>query len=207
MSRTISLAPNVRGFAPEGTVCRAAGPDPEELRLREMQTVREEAAREAEKQYNGRLQALRAAHEERCTLCGERFESFLDDMKKETGHKVIELALELTEAIVRHRLPDVAMIREVLVQTLEPIADLQGAKVRLAAADARAVESGDGLCSLPTMISDAIEIVPDSTLDQGDIVIESRNGCFDARLGRRLEMLRERLLERYRNGDTSQPDA
>ncbi len=211
MSRTISLTPNVRGFAADGTVSIVTAPDPEGLRRRELQTERRKAANEAasaaEKRYSEQLAELRAAQQKRCELCGQRFDGFLGGMKKEMGQRVIELAIELTETIVRHRLPDVDMIRKILVQTLEPIADLQGAKVRLAAADAQAVEAENGLESLPTMISDAVEIVPDTTLNQGDIVIESRNGWFDAHLDKRLEMLKERLLERYRNGDASQPNA
>jgi flagellar biosynthesis/type III secretory pathway protein FliH len=201
MSDTISLAANVRGFIPISPARRPpAAADPGDALRRAVEGARREAAETAARERDA-TQAVQRRH---CENCGGRFEAFLAGLKKETGERVIGLALELAEAIVRHRLPDADMLRTIMEETLESVGDSHGAKVRMNRADAQALRSGTPQAP-PLPVSDAIQIVEDPTLAPGDIFIESRNGCFDGRLSQRLETLKQRLLERYRNDNATQP--
>ena len=203
MSNTIHLTANVRGFIPNPNGRRPAASDPEDARRRAMERACGVAADAARQQMEKELAAAQAAQRQQCRNCGDQFDAFLHGLKKETGQRVIDLALSLAEVIVRHQLPDADMLRKILEETLEPVGDLQGARVRLNGADAQALRSAAAR-SMPLLVSGAVEIVEDPALAPGDLLIESRHGCFDGCLNQRLETLKKRLRERYGNGDATQ---
>lgn len=207
MSKSIMLDPGIRGFVPVGT--RKAANNREEAGLADAQNmalenVRREAQAEARAGAKRELDAERKMQAEKCGICGRQFDAFLDNMKKEIADQVIRLSVKLSEMIIRHELPDREMIFNVMKETLEPISDLQGAKVRMNPAEAEMLRNRRGDSSVPMVISDRVEIVGDPGLSLGDLVIESRNGVFDARLSQRLTLLEERLKARQNNNHANE---
>ena len=207
MSRSIVLDPGVRGFVPVGT--RKAANVREEAGSADTQAIAVENARrevlaEARAGAKREIEVERNKQAEKCGTCGRQFDAFLDNMKKEIADQVIRLSVRLSEMIVRHELPDREMLFSVMKETLEPISDLQGAKVRMNPAEAETLRSRRGDASVPMVISDRVEIVGDPDLSLGDLVIESRNGVFDARLNQRLTLLEERLKARQNNNHANE---
>ena len=206
MSRSIVLDPGIRGFVPAGTRKAAATREAESAAARavDLEAVRREALAEARTGAKRELEAERKKQAEKCGTCGRQFDAFLDNMKKEIADQVIRLSVRLAEMIVRHELPDRDMLFSVMKDTLEPISDLQGAKVRMNPAEAETLRNRRGDASVPMVISDRVEIVGDPGLSLGDLVIESRNGVFDARLNQRLTLLEERLKARQNNNHANE---
>jgi flagellar assembly protein FliH len=206
-SGTIRLEAKPLRFVPAGAAPRPAArppaPDPEKLRQAELARARGEERQAAEAraaaQLAAQLAARQAAQREACERCGGKFERFLSELKAHTGEEVIDLALQVAEIVVRHTLPDPAMLREVVREVLEPLGEWQGARVRVHPADAEALRAADPARALPLLMSEQIELQSDPSLQPGDVFIESRTGCFDGRLAQRLERLGQRLQERYRH--------
>jgi len=200
-SKSIVLDPGVRGFVPAGAKKNSKGPEApaESAHGLDLDFVRREAVAEARAGLRTELEAERRKQAERCRVCGRQFDGFLDGMKKEIAEQVIHLSVRLAEMILRHELPDRDMLFGILRETLEPISDLQGAKVRMSPAEAEMVRNQRETSSVPMAISDRVEIVADPSLTAGDLIIESRNGLFDARLNQRLALLEERLKARQKS--------
>ena len=100
------------------------------------------------------------------------------------------------------------MLRVLLKEATEKITDFKSIKVRTHPEALRLLGA-----DLERTDKDAlrrIELIADSALTPGDLVLENGFGMFDARLSQRLELLKQSLVERYRrahaNGNTA-PDA
>ena len=194
MSKSILLSQAISGFVPVGTR-RAGVSEPPAV---DVDKIRREANAQAQAAVRAEVDRYRLEQSEKCRRCGGQFDHFLDRMKVEIADQVIALAVKLTEIILRHEIPDRQMLLELIRETLEPVSDLQGAKVRLHPEDAASLQKARSEASTPMIISDRVDIVADSSLAPGDMMIESRNGTFDARLSQRLGLLNEKLLERRR---------
>jgi flagellar biosynthesis/type III secretory pathway protein FliH len=138
--------------------------------------------------------------------CQSGIDQVVNDLKAEIQHHVVDLSIRLAEVIIRHELPDGEMIRDLIVKTLEPVSDLQGALVRISSADMklfgeRVIKSGE------RGVGNTVEFAEDPNLQQGDVIVESRNGIFDARLNERLKLLKETLSKRMGTPESSRLDA
>ena len=207
MSKSIMLDPGIRGFVPVGTRKAANAreeAEPADMQAMAVENARREVLAEARAGAKRELDTERKKQTEKCGICGRQFDAFLDNMKKEIADQVIRLSVKLSEMIIRHELPDRDMLFSVMKETLEPISDLQGAKVRMNPAEAEMLRERRGDSSVPMVISDRVEIVGDPGLSLGDLVIESRNGIFDARLNQRLTLLEERLKARQNNNHANE---
>lgn len=190
MSRYIVLDAGITGLSSAGSPPEPRGPDLDKLR--------KEIAAETQAASAAQFERLRLEQGERCRRCGRQFDDFLEKMKADIADEVIGFSVRLAEILVRHELPDRDMLCNLIRETLDPVSDLQGAKVRMNPKDVEAVQRARNDSAAPAIVSDRVEIVPDPSLAVGDMLIESRNGLFDARLGQRLVLLEERLRERRR---------
>lgn len=149
---------------------------------------------DALKQQQDKMQTIMQAEKEIYQRNYEQFihkmDAFIDKMRGEVAHQVINRSLDIAEIILRHSLPDRDMLASLLKSTLEPISDLQGARVRVHPQALDLMRKGD------SDYEGRLEIIADGSLQPGDIVIESRNGIFDARISQRLEILKEQLRQR-----------
>jgi flagellar biosynthesis/type III secretory pathway protein FliH len=193
-SRSIVLNSGMTGLVFPGT---PSSPPP--FKGPDLDKIRKEAAAEALVGCRARIEKQQIEQADRCRRCGSQFDDFIERMKLEIADEVIGLAVRLAEILLRHELPDRQMLCRIIRETLEPVSDLQGAKVRMNPDDAENVRRLRDEAATPMIVSDRIEIVPDSSLSVGDLLIESRNGLFDARLNQRLSLLDERLRERRRS--------
>ena len=201
MSNSILLSQAaITGFVPAGTR-KAAAYEPSSV---DVEQIRLEANAQAQAAVRVEVDRSRLDQSEKCRRCGRQFDDFLDHMKVEISDQVISLSVKLTEVILRHEIPDRQMLFDVIRETLEPVSDLQGAKVRLHPADAASLLKARSDASTPMIVSDRVELVADSSLAPGDMMIESRNGTFDARLSQRLGLLEEKLLERRRRNHANE---
>ncbi len=129
-----------------------------------------------------------AQQDERCRTLGKHITDFIERTNDSVGAQVIGTALKLTELILRHALPDRTMLESLLKDTLEPVADLQGVIVRMAPDDAAFFKKK----ALAGPVSH-VEIQEDASLQTGDMMVETRNGLFNAKLDERLAQLAKKL--------------
>lgn len=152
----------------------------------ERRVQREVASRMAEERH--RFDRLLQLHK-------TRFDECIVSLRREIQSSVVDLSIRLAEVIVRHELPDRDMLHNLIVKTLEPVSDLKGAVVRISSADwalfGGQIAHGDHLG-----VGSTVQFAEDPNLSAGDVIVESRNGIFDARLGERLKLLKESLHER-----------
>lgn len=140
----------------------------------------------------------RRRQKERCGNCGAQMEACVRDLKKEIELQVLDMGLKLAEIVLRHALPDRDMLVNLIRDTLGPISDLQGVRVRVSPAEAEGLKNpGGGGLPCPA-VSEQVAVVADSTLSNGDLIIESRNGIFDGRLKERMSLLKDKLSERMK---------
>jgi flagellar biosynthesis/type III secretory pathway protein FliH len=188
-------------------------PDPEEVRrktIAEMeprirqeaeQRVRQEEEAKYKQQLAEEVKLMRAQQDKRfaeeetrrnavVSQLQHQFDQFVRDMKAEIAEQVIERSVDIAELLLRHELPDKQMVLTLLRGTLAPISDLQGAKVRINPEDLKLLK-GDDAEDLP--YDGQFEWAADGSLQPGDLVIESRNGIFDASLNQRITLLKEQL--------------
>ncbi len=160
--------------------------------------VRQQALKEAEDSFNSRLRELEEKQRKFWESFESAFDKFVGDMDAKLNREVIELSARIAEVILRHELPDREMTSEVIREVLRPLVDFQGVQVRMNAEDAQWVEDEDSNSFLASL-RNKVEIVGDNSLEPGDVMIKSRNGIFDARVPERLELVKEKLVERYNN--------
>lgn len=161
----------------------------------------ERAARQARREAEKAVAAEREKFARLWKTLETRLDGFMQDAEDQIREQLIGMSLRVAAIILKRELPDSEMIRGLIRETLEPVSDLQGAKIRLHPADAEVIlkigRERDGSESLPR----GLEVVADKDLQPGDALIESRNGYFDARIEERMTLLKERLFERQRNPD------
>ena len=180
----------VRGMTSGGSVPGAGG---EQELARAQAEARERARREVEQ--------LRMKQQGRCRQCEGQIDVCIRKMKDELESRVVEMGLKLAEIVLRHQLPDRVMLESLIRETLQPLSDLRGIRVRVSPAEAGAKAApGAAGSNWPCPdLSDQVEFMADPALSAGDLVIESRNGIFDARLNERLSLLSEKLEDRLRH--------
>ncbi|MBN2683838.1 MAG: hypothetical protein JXR40_01030 [Pontiellaceae bacterium] len=206
MSSPLVMGSNVLAFIPS-----SAHVDDSPAEMVDTEALEREIRAELEMEYAQRLQreASQRALEER-----RRFDQALNQyisgvdkciasMRKEIQTKVIDLSLRMAEIIVRHELPDREMLHNLIVKTLEPVSELKGAVVRISSHDwklfGEQIATGDHLG-----VGSTVQFAEDPNLSAGDVIVESRNGIFDARLNERLKLLKESLNERSGRKSTEQ---
>lgn len=166
--------------------------------------VREEEAAKHKKQMDQELNALKQAHQQnmqaelrkRDTLLQQlqqKMEQFVQEMKAEIADQVVQRSVQIAEMILRHELPDRTMLLRLLQETLETVSDLQGARIRIHPDDLVILQAKE---SPGIPFAGQFEWVTDVSLQPGDLLIESRNGIFDASLNQRLALLQEQLRQR-----------
>ncbi len=138
-----------------------------------------------------KLTAIKNADAERWSAFEEAWGKTVRRLQDDIQEQLIGMSIAVAERILQTHLPNVAMLRSVLAETLAPISDLQGLRVRMSPADIEAVQQGKH--DLAT--SHYIEWVTDPALSPGDVITESRNGIFDGRIKERLAVLAEALRD------------
>jgi flagellar biosynthesis/type III secretory pathway protein FliH len=202
MSRPIVMSRGIKDFVVPGTSQPAATPpppDPAEIARKAADQARQQAIAETEARLRAEFARERQQDQKRWAVFEQRLEELLKSMEKQIAEQLISVSIGVAETILRHAMPDQAMLGEVIRETLAPISDLQGVKVRMNPLDAaKIIARRNETADVPSMY-DRIEIVADPSLATGDVMMESRNGYFDARIKERLALLEERLRQRYRN--------
>ncbi len=209
MSSSLILDPGVLAFVPAGETDSALPAEPQVDHYAIEREIRAELEQEYQARLNHEVAACRAkerAHfDQALKQCAAGFDGCISALRKEIQNNVVDLSIRLAEVIVRHELPDRGMLHNVIVKTLEPVSDLQGATVRLSSSDwtlfGNQLDSGDQLG-----VGSTVQFAEDPNLSAGDVIVESRNGIFDARLEERLKLLKESLHERSgRKAEPEQP--
>ncbi|OVE76273.1 hypothetical protein BVX97_01520 [bacterium E08(2017)] len=166
--------------------------------------LRDKLSKEIKQELGAEMQKQLCADRDRAAALWKTIESEFEEYQRNLEAKIsdelLDLSVKIAEIIVRRELPDRDMLKGIIRETLAPMTDLQGARVRLSAEEAaeakQAREEGND-----STIRAGIEIVADENLKPGDVLIESRNGCFDAQIEERLELIREKISERGRRSD------
>jgi len=168
--------------------------------------VRKEAEAAYQKQLNEELNQLKTSHQQvldeeikkrdaMVESLEQKLEQFTHDMKAEIAEQLVERSVEIAAMIVRHEMPDKTMLLRLIKETLAPVSDLQGAKIRISPDDLTLLKSEE---HTPIAYDGQFEWVADNSLNSGDLIIESRNGIFDATLEQRLTLLEEQLQKQIR---------
>lgn len=197
MSNTLCLDPNILGFVPASEAEPAAPTalDTQALEQEIRAGLEAEYAQRLEREVAARLQGERQRFDDALRSCAEGFDRCIATLRHEIQANLVDLSLQLAEVIVRHQLPDRDMLRNLMVKTLEPVSDLQGATVRISSRDWQLF--GQEICEGDHLgVGSTVQFAEDPNLTEGDVIVESRNGIFDARLDERLKMLKESLHER-----------
>lgn len=199
MSSTIVMDANVCAFVPSTKKAEAYT----QRESVDVAALERDIRAKVEREYEQRLareMAARLANERQrmgqlLSQCTTNFDHCIESLRKEIQEKVVDLSIRLSEVIIRHELPDRDMLHNLIVKTLEPVSDLQGALVRISSHDwnlfGEQINSGDRLG-----VGSTVQFAEDPNLSVGDVIVESRNGIFDARLDERLKLLKESLHER-----------
>ena len=210
MSSSLIIGANVLAFVPARKETKETAVEPSYVDTAAIEReVRErleaEYAERLEKEVNARLAESRRGFEQNLLQHVARFDECIVSLRKDIQLKVVDLSLRLAEVIVRHELPDRDMLHNLIVKTLEPVSDLQGACVRISSRDwelfGKEIAAGDHLG-----VGSTVQFAEDPNLSAGDVIIESRNGIFDARLNERIKLLKETLDDRSGRPKDEQPE-
>ncbi len=158
--------------------------------------VRRETWREAQQQWEKERAAWRQESERRWTALRHALDAFFRRFERQAAEELVSLAVRVAEILLRRALPDAPMLRRVLPDLLSPRVSLDGVRVRLAPEDARDLADAQHAVSGSTGPEYRVELIPDPSLARGDAIVETRNGCFDARLTERLRLVEEHLRRR-----------
>ncbi len=196
MSKSILLDHGFTGFVAAGMGAAKAGS--EQLTQAKIAEIRRDAVAECDRRFEAERAEYRRRLGESWRSFEANFSKFQAGIEQTIKDQFIETSVRIAEVILRSRLPDRDMLIEVIKKTLEPLTDLQGVRIRMSPDDARAVIAAreDGGRK---EVADAVEIVEDASLGAGDVLIESRNGYFNAQISERLEILKQLLKERSRD--------
>ncbi len=191
MSSAIVIDANVLAFVPSSAGEETYGSG----ETVDTAALERELRAELEAEYEQRLEGERQRFDQALNQCTTNFDCCIGSLRKEIQVNVVDLSIRLAEVIVRHELPDRDMLHNLIVKTLEPVSDLKGALVRISSSDwqlfGEQISNGDHLG-----VGSSVQFAEDPNLSVGDVIVESRNGIFDARLNERLKLLKETLHER-----------
>lgn len=199
MSNAIVINANVLGFIPatggEEVFQHEETADTAALERELRAELEAEYAQRLEREVAVRLAGERENFDQKLNQYITNFDRCIESLRKEIQSNVVDLSIRLSEVIIRHELPDRDMLHNLIVKTLEPVSDLQGALVRISSNDWKLfggeISNGDHLG-----VGNTVQFAEDPNLSVGDVIVESRNGIFDARLDERLKLLKETLHER-----------
>lgn len=152
--------------------------------------IRAEAEKLAQETIKAEREKIYAAESSRREALEIAWNKTIESLKQEIQTQVIDMSIQIAEIILQHALPDGAMIKNILEETLAPLSDLQGLRVRMNPGD---LANHNIKEALTAQHPDAVIWTPDPTLGPGDVIVESRNGIFDGRLKERLSMLKEAI--------------
>ncbi len=158
---------------------------------------------EAKARFDACVAREQNQQKQRCAACSVQLDACIQGMKEEIETQVVSMALQLAEVVLRHQLPDRVMLENLIRETLSPISDLRGVRVRVSPAESAALKNPVGTEWPKPPFLEQVELVADPTLVDGDLMIESRNGIYDARLSERLLVLAEKLKERLKHSDAN----
>ena len=133
---------------------------------------------------------LHAAENQRKKTLEASWNETIQERKNDIQKQLLDMSIQIAEMIIQRELPDRDMLRSIIQETLAPVSDLQGIRIRMAPHDSPDNENGSEIIAPQWR---AIEWVADPTLAPGDVIVESRNGIFDARIKERLQTLREAI--------------
>lgn len=167
---------------------------------RQLEQVRKKAADEAESRFASKLVEEREKNKKLWATIETSFDVLMKQIETQIARQLIDLSVRIAEIIVRRELPDQTMVKGVIEEVLAPVSDLQGAKVRVCPGDRDLLLTARQDSGRQDLAS-RLEIVADTSLLPGDVVIESKNGYFDARIAERLKVLQEKLMDRSRYSD------
>jgi flagellar biosynthesis/type III secretory pathway protein FliH len=167
----------------------------------EKDRVEQQAKALAAEMVRQEVQKLKAAEQERWKAVELKWGKTILALQADIQKQLIDMSIRIAEIILQHQLPDRRMLRDMIEETLAPVSDLQGMRIRLSADDIAFAQEDH----LSGSRKGPIEWVCDGTLKPGDVVIESRNGIFDGRLRERLDVLREALSSPEKYGTRHHP--
>jgi len=167
---------------------------------RKIEQVRKQAEEEAEIKWTARLAEEKTKNAKLWASMESSFETLMKQIETQIARQLIDLSVKLAEMIVRRELPDRTMVKEIISEVLAPVSDLQGAKIRVSSEDMDILMQARQQSGRQDLMA-RLEIVTDDSLLPGDVVIESKNGYFDARISERLKLLQEKLVERLHYSD------
>ena len=167
---------------------------------RQLDQLRKQVADEAEARYAKNLAVEREKNKKRWGAIEASFDVLMKQIETQIARQLIDLSVKIAEILVRREMPDRIMVKGVIEEVLAPVSDLQGAKVRVCPADRELLLTAQQDSGRQDLAS-RLEIVADASLQPGDVLIESKNGYFDARISERLKVLQEKLMDRSRYSD------
>lgn len=185
-----------RIVSPDSTIVVVEHEDAFEER-RKAERLRQQAFEAAEKECAVRVVEEQEKNRKLWVAMDASFNVFMKQVESQIARQLVEMSVRLAEIIVRRELPDSAMVKDIITEVLAPVSDLQGAKVRVNPGDLEVLMSARPEGGRQDLTS-RLEFVADSSLLPGDVLIESKNGYFDARISERLKLLQEKLMERTR---------
>lgn len=196
MSRPLVMGSNVLAFVPSSVRVEEEGSnaiaDTKAVEREIRAALEAEYAHQLQREVETRMEEEHRWFEQTLHQYAAGFDECITSLRKEIQMNVVDLSIRLAEVIVRHELPDRDMLHNLIVKTLEPVSDLKGAVVRISFHDwalfGEQIAHGDHLG-----VGSTVQFVEDPNLSAGDVIVESRNGIFDARLGERLKLLKESL--------------
>lgn len=126
------------------------------------------------------------------------------DLLDELLPYVVRIAVEVARRIVRRELTsDPGMVTRTVQAALEQMLSATRITVRVHPLDAQVLQAQIGTIADAPDQAEAIEIVPDGSIDPGGCVVESERGIIDARLRTQFEQMQAQLLgELERGGGT-----
>lgn len=168
----------------------------------QIERIKREAMREAKRMLEQELAADRKRQAHLWAELEKEFNSFIGNAERKIKEQLVDLSVRIAEVIIRRELPDKAMVCDVIRDTLEPMSDFQGAKVRLNQEDLKWLEDAREEAGMKN-INDKIEVVADASLAPGDVLVETKNGYFDGRIEERLKLVHQNLMERCKDNDAN----
>lgn len=114
---------------------------------------------------------------------------------------VVRIAVEVARRIVRRELTsDPGMVTRTVQAALEQMLSASQIVVRVHPLDAQVLQAQIGSIADAPDQAEAIEIVPDGSIDPGGCVVESERGIIDARLRTQFEQMQAQLLQELERG-------
>lgn len=163
----------------------------------QIEAMRLKIRSELEEEYRSRHAELDRRSLKLCQAVEGAVAAFMKDFEEKVVSQMVEMSMRLAEIILRSQLPNRDMVEQIIRKTLDPVMDLQGVRIKLSAVDAALIREGGG--AELNRILKQVEIAVDSSLKDGDVLVESRNGYFNSKIHERMSLLESELKERCGN--------